>query len=146
MRKLSLSELKASAFVGEPVLKTVSFTAEDGEEVEFDVWIRKMSYKAAVDQSNLTAEERQHYIANNVSKYIVNEDGSPFFESIDRVLGVGDYAQEGGLTANMAITLHKAIDEVNSGGKSKSATKMSSGANSSSMALVEEPSTSPKVD
>ena len=138
MSKLTLSDFRKTAFVGAPVLKTVAFS-EGGDEVEFDVYIGKMSYKSAIDDSQLTQEERTNYIARNVARYILNEDGTPFFKSIDEVLGVGEYADQGGLTAMMALTLHKAIDEVNSGGKLNSATKTSSSANLSSTELVEEP-------
>ena len=153
--KISLKALKALAFVGAPLLKTINYVI-DGEEFEFDVYIRRFGYQAAVNHGKASLAEGDSYAAGRIAACILNVDGSPMFESSDHVEGKGKWAlvldengaplpnqdpELGGLTESLTFALHGAILEVNTVGKSNLTTSQNSGANSSSTESVEEPST-----
>lgn len=117
IKKLSIEQLKQSAFVGEPVLKTVSFT-QDGEECEFDVYVRKMSYQSAVTDGKAWAQDQSILVAGRILSCILDGEGKPVFDSIDQILGTGDYVQQGALSSDLTHAFYNVIAEVNRGGKS----------------------------
>jgi hypothetical protein len=137
--RISLNDLKQRmAFVGAPVLKTVKYTHDD-EELEFDVYIRKLSYQSAMNDSDSFKDKPNSFVAGRIASCVLDEQAKPLFESVDQILGIGDYAESGALNDRLTFALFSAVTEVNSTGKSKSTDSTNSGANSSSTESVETP-------
>lgn len=140
--RISLTDLKASAFVGAPVLKTVTFV-RDGEEFETDVYIRRLSYQSAVNDSKAYAANADAFVAGRIAACVLNEDGTPLFDSVDQIMGKGEYVESGALDPDLTYALFNAVDEVNKVGKSNSTPTTNSGASLSSTESVDELSKKP---
>lgn len=139
MIKLSIADLKKSAFVGEPVLKTVSYS-QDGQDFEFDVFIRKWSYQSAINDGKAWASDRSIVVAGRILACVLDQEGNQVFDSVEQILGTGDYVKQGALSDALTHALYSAVAEVNEVGKSNSATKTSSSVSLSSTESAEEQS------
>ena len=143
MGNLSLESLtQQGAFTGAPVQREITWES-DGEEHTATVYVRRLSYQAAVHDVE-AANGRMDGIAGRIAAGIVDEKGKPVFTPGD-ITGEAD-PERGALNRSLTLALLGAIGEVNGLGKSKrrSVTPTSSGTNSSSTASAAAPSKKPK--
>ncbi|MCQ4105155.1 phage tail assembly chaperone family protein, TAC [Erwinia persicina] len=135
--KLTLESLKkAGAFTGRPVEKEITWKQGE-EEFSATVFIRPLGYHTATSDV-LAHVGKVDGVAGRIAASVCDESGRPVFTPQD-ITGEAD-ADRGALDGQLTIALLVAIQEVNDLGKTtNSAPKMSSGVNSSSTALVEEP-------
>ncbi|MNJ41268.1 hypothetical protein D3C77_361870 [compost metagenome] len=127
---LSIQSLKEmGAFTGAPVKKTIKWQ-QGGEELQGEVFVRPLGYRAAV--SDLIASAgMQDGIAGRIAASICNEAGEPVFTVAD-ITGDAD-PERGSLDRNLTTALLTAIGEVNNLGKTQSsATSTKSGTKSPS--------------
>ena len=129
--RIELSSVLAGAFVGLPELKTVKYS-KDGNDFEFDVYIRKLSYQSAVNDGKSLSKNPDALVAGRIAACVVDVAGKPVFESVDQVMGLGKYASAGPLNEDLSFALYTAVKEVNYPGKLISTTNPSSGVNWSS--------------
>jgi len=135
--KLTLESLKkAGAFTGRPVEKEITWKQGE-EEFSATVFIRPLGYHTATSDV-LANVGKVDGVAGRIAASVCDESGRPVFTPQD-ITGEAD-PDRGALDGQLTIALLVAIQEVNDLGKTtNSAPKMSSGVNSSSTALVEEP-------
>jgi len=135
--KLTLESLKkAGAFTGRPVEKEITWKQGE-EEFSATVFIRPLGYHTATSDV-LAHVGKVDGVAGRIAASVCDESGRPVFTPQD-ITGEAD-PDRGALDGQLTIALLVAIQEVNDLGKTtNSAPKMSSGVNSSSTALVEEP-------
>lgn len=128
--ELSVEGLKAAGgFIGGPVKRTVRFTTKDGEEVEFDTWVRPMSYHTAV--KDIQAHHKGgDLISHRIAGCICHEDGSPVF-TVSDITGLDEngmpimikqgnkQVERGALSKDLADALMILVSEVSSLGKTK---------------------------
>ncbi len=141
-KRISLADVKKSAFVGKPVLKTVEYLL-DGELCEFNVYIRKLSYQSAVNDGQSFGANRDKFVAGRIAACVLDEDGHPVFESIDQIMGLGAFEDAGPISDDLTCALFAKIEEVNPSKKSSSTTNQNSGANSSLTESGDAQSTTP---
>jgi hypothetical protein len=138
MGNLSLESLtQQGAFTGAPLPREITWES-DGEEYTATVYVRRLSYHAAVHDVE-AAHGRMDGIAGRIAACIVDDKGKPVFTPQD-ITGEAD-PERGALHRNLTLALLAVIGEVNGLGKSKSrsVTTTSSGTNSSSTASAAEP-------
>ncbi len=129
--QLSIESLKAAGgFSGGLVKKTVAITTDSGEVVEFDTWIRPLSYYETVKRMD-AQKNGDDILATRIANSICHEDGTPVFAYEDitgydkdgKVLMVpdenGDMVERGGLATDVIEALSGAISEVSGLGKNK---------------------------
>ncbi|MCX4186774.1 phage tail assembly chaperone family protein, TAC [Methylophaga sp. OBS4] len=136
--KLDASQLlNADNFTGPPVKKTVKWK-QDGEELEAEVFVRKLPYQAAVDDS--AAMNMDERLSRQVALCVCDENGQPVFTAGD-ITGAAD-PERGPMRRELFIALVNVVGEVNHyAGKTKrrrSSTR--SGTSSSSAASAARPS------
>lgn len=117
MDTLSLESLEQQgAFTGAPVAKEITWTI-DGTEHTATVYVRKLSYLAAV--SDVRASQGQvDGIAGRIAAAICDEAGKPVFTPED-ITGEAD-PERGALHRNLTLALLGVIGEVNAPGKTTS--------------------------
>jgi hypothetical protein len=135
---LSLNDIMANAFVGAPIVKTVKFVL-NGEPSEFTVRVRKLSYQSAINDGRAYSENPDAFVAGRIAGCVMDHDGKPLFASVDQIMGLGEYVEQGALCDSLTYALFQAVCEVNPTGKSISTTKTSSGVSSSATELAEKP-------
>lgn len=114
MTALSLDSLKQQgAFTGAPVPKEVTWES-GGEEHTATVYVRPLSYKAAVYDVQ-AAQGEMDGIAGRIAACICDEKGQAIFAPED-ITGEAD-PERGALSRNLTLALLGAIGEVNSLGK-----------------------------
>jgi hypothetical protein len=117
---------KQGAFAGAPVKREITFEV-NGESVTGEVWVRRMSYRSAVDDLK-SVEGNEDIVASRIASCIVDEEGNPLYQKSDVT---GYYAdgspvldedgnERGGFIASLVMALLGAIGEVNGLGKTRS--------------------------
>lgn len=141
--KLTLDNLKQiGAFTGPPVEKQITWT-QGGEEYTAIVYVRRLSYAAAVADVRAATGHKDH-IAGRIATAICDETGKPVFTPED-ITGESD-PDRGALDHGLTMALLTAIGEVNSSGKTKASQRMTkSGTSSSSTELAVEPLQKPST-
>lgn len=131
MAALNAETLKSSgAFISDDLVKKqVEWMNDSGEELVFDVYVKRMSYANAVlaSDGSITKERR---IAEQISDCIRSEDGDKIFTP-DIIMGTDDDS-EGSLHSGLTIALLGVIQDVNQGkvmAKLAPAQKKNSGTN-----------------
>lgn len=151
MTKVAINSLLEQTKQVDAVLKTINFTATDGEHYEADVYVRKMRF---ADNANLASvytiesvdengeptystDNAKLQAARILSCACTDVQGTPLFETLDQVMNADH---------ELATAIFVACDEVNNflGKYLKSAKKTNSGTNSSSTASVGKPSSKRK--
>jgi hypothetical protein len=116
---------KQGAFAGAPVKRDITFKV-GGEEITGTVWVRRLSYRSAVDDLK-AVEGQEDLVAARIAHCIVDEDGSQLYQKHD-VTGVYDDGspvldedgkERGGFVTTLIMALLEAIGEVNGLGKNK---------------------------
>lgn len=114
--KLTLENLKqAGAFTGAPVEKEISWK-QGGEEFTATVYVRRLSYQAAVMDLDVM-RGRVDAAAARIATSICDECGNAVFTPQD-ITGEAD-AERGQLDGNLTMALLAVIAEVNNAGKTK---------------------------
>jgi len=111
---LTIENLRAAgAFTGAPVAKEITWT-QGGEELTALVYVRKLSYRSAVN--DLTAMRGEgDMVAGRIASSICDEAGKPVFTMGD-ITGDAD-PERGALNNELTMALLAAIVEVNGLGK-----------------------------
>jgi len=127
--QLSVDSLRATGgFSGAPVKRSVSWTDADGNKVEADVYVRRMSYHTAIGDARELSQGGD-VIAARISTSIVNDSGESIFTpsditglddsgmpiSVDD--GSGNMVERGALSRELTNNLLTLIGEVNELGK-----------------------------
>lgn len=100
--------LNADNYIGPPVKKTIKWQ-RDGESFEADVFVRKLSYRNAVD--DMAAMELDDRLARRVALCICDETGQPIMTAAD-VTGTADPSR-GPMCRELFIALVNVVGEVN---------------------------------
>lgn len=121
---ISVESLKESgAFAGAPVKREVTWESGGGEHTA-DVYVRKLSYHAAVGDIHALTSDGD-VAASRIAACIVDESGNPVFEISD-ITGVNDDGtpvldddgqERGGMVSSLVMALLTVIGEVNRLGK-----------------------------
>lgn len=145
MTTLTLDSLKSQgAFTGAPVEREVVYEGDDGQEHTATVYVRRLSYQAAVGDVH-AAHGKHDGIAARIATSICDEHGKPVFTAED-ITGEAD-PERGALNRSLTLALLAVIGEVNGLGKTpptSSAKRKKSGTSSSSTASAAKPSSKPK--
>lgn len=113
MSTLNLNSLKDSgAFTGAPVKKSITWKNEKGEEIRNDVWVRRMSYAAAVGDAIVMTGGGADPVAARIAASICDEEGKPVFTAAD-ITGEAD-PERGPLCHSLTMALLTVAAEVNS--------------------------------
>lgn len=113
-------------FTGQPVKREIIWKGET-----YDVYVRRLSYKSAVDDAKAYKDGAPAIIAHRIANCIVDENGVPIF-TIEHVTGLhedgspvmikdkdGNNVERGPLDNSLTSQLLVLIGEVNDLGKSK---------------------------
>lgn len=114
--KLTLENLKqAGAFTGAPVEKEITWK-QGGEELTATVYVRRLSYQAAVMDLDVMRGKIDGAAAR-IATSICDENGNAVFTPQD-ITGEAD-PERGPLDGKLTMALLTAITEVNNAGKTK---------------------------
>ena len=142
MAKLTLKAAKAAVGTGAFAEKTIKFRDSKGAEFEGEILVKRLSHDetiTAVDAWDL--EDRKTATIDQITKAIIfkaiySSADEPFFPTVQST---------GEVSSEIVDVMYRVADEVNDfSGKEWIWKKKSSGANSSSTELVEEPLKKPK--
>lgn len=107
--KLSINQLKtADNYIGLPVLKTIEWS-HDGEDYEADVYVRKMSYKTAID--DVLNEKTEDRLASRIAACVCDDKGEAVF-TVKDITGESD-KERGAMAPALFMALTNVIGEVN---------------------------------
>ena len=143
MAKLTLEKAKKLVGVGSFVEKTIKFVDANGEKVEGEVLIKRLSHFEKTDALNAWGldDVRNATIdqlnASILFKAVFSTADESFFPTIEST---------GEVPTEFLTALLTAVDEVNLGKPKSSSKEKSSGVSSSSMELVEAPSKKQKAE
>ena len=129
--ELSVDSLRsAGGFTGGCVRRQVTWTNQDGEEITFDVHVRRLSYHTAVNDLKTISTHGDPAIYR-LAYSIVDPTGKPIFSESD-ITGVdadgdpvmvededGKLIERGALDSNLTTALLALIGEVNGLGKTR---------------------------
>lgn len=124
---LTLDSLKEmGAFSGAPIQKEITWT-QYGEEHKAAVYVRRLSYDAAMSDIN-SIDSKSNMVAGRIASSIVDKDGKPVF-AVGDITGEED-PERGALCYALTMELLRVIGEVSGLGeaRAKSPTKTKSSA------------------
>lgn len=121
MATLNIDAVKSSGgFKGGLHKREIEWHNDEGETLKFDVYVKPLSYAAAVNTVD-SKTPQEDKIARNIANSICDEEGNPIFEPGDITGESGKF--EGPLDAGLTIALLAAIGEVSNMGKAKAKQK-----------------------
>lgn len=113
---LTLDSLKEmGAFSGAPIKKEITWTQDDKEH-KATVYVRRLSYDAAMSDIN-SIDSKSNMVAGRIASSIVDKDGKPVF-AIEDITGEAD-PDRGALCYVLTMELLRVIGEVSGLGKSQ---------------------------
>src|SRR5690625_7329425 len=113
---LSLDVLnEMGVYSGAPIKKEITCT-QDGKEHKATVYVRRLSYDAAMSDIN-SIDSKSNMVAGRIASSIVDKDGNPVF-AIGDITGEAD-PERGALCYSLTMELLRVIGEVSGLGKSQ---------------------------